>query len=299
MYNNSVLMNTNKIALGTIGLMLCIGLVSCGGAPTTDNQNKPTVSVSGAKSGIVASDTIANNVAASAKARRSALLGIFVSEYLSVSAGANAAGSALLGVEAQSDITHAQTTVTDPDYQLLQAFADALQVDVADLLNRSDNRQESLDAYTTALNNVAERANNRYKEIGVSLEEVKEDARTKRKELTQAESELRTALREKNFDAAGEKQKLVNERQSAFAEVDLKQEQLDDLKNTLDQLLTLYGEKILAIEKNREALIAGTRVVDVPGAEELQVIQRERGRRSTGRGFTEFDSLFGEGLLPQ
>lgn len=292
-------MNTNKIALGTIGLMLCIGLVSCGGAPTTDNQNKPTVSVSGAKSGIVASDTIANNVAASAKARRSALLGIFVSEYLSVSAGANAAGSALLGVEAQSDITHAQTTVTDPDYQLLQAFADALQVDVADLLNRSDNRQESLDAYTTALNNVAERANNRYKEIGVSLEEVKEDARTKRKELTQAESELRTALREKNFDAAGEKQKLVNERQSAFAEVDLKQEQLDDLKNTLDQLLTLYGEKILAIEKNREALIAGTRVVDVPGAEELQVIQRERGRRSTGRGFTEFDSLFGEGLLPQ
>jgi hypothetical protein len=292
-------MKTNTIALGTIGLVLCIGLVGCGGTKTRKDSTAQTVTVSGGRSGIVASDTIANNTSATVKARRSALLGIFVSEYLSISNTTNAANSAILGVEAQSDITTSQTTVTDPDYQLLQAFADALQVDVADLLNRSDNRQESLDAYTTALNNVAEKANNRYKEVGAALEETKALSRERKQELSKAENELRTALRDKNFDAAGEKQKLVTEKQAAFSEVDLKQEQLQDLQNTLDQLLTLYGEKILAIEKNREALIAGTRVIDVPGAEELQVIQRERVRRSGGRGFNEFDSLFDEGLLPQ
>ncbi|MBP9850555.1 MAG: hypothetical protein KBC47_02580, partial [Candidatus Peribacteraceae bacterium] len=80
--------------------------------------------------------------------------------------------------------------------------------------------------------------------------------------------------------------------QAAFAETDLKRKQVQSLVDTLDDLLQLYGKKILAIEQNREALIAGVKVIDVPGADELQVLEKKRASRSGGRDG--YDTLFTE-----
>ena len=154
--------------------------------------------------------------------RRAALLGLFVSEYLSIAPTAVAAESALIGVGTQVKIYSVQSTVQDPDFELLQAFADALQVDVADLLNRSTDRREALDAYRTALNNVGTRSNDRYKELSSILDEVQANIRLLSNERSTAERDLKNALKEKDFSSAGEKQKAVNETQAAYAEADLK-----------------------------------------------------------------------------
>lgn len=284
---------TRLRSLAAITTILSIALVSCGGSSGT-KEEEALHPASGARSGVIAITQILSGARTGAN-RSAALLGIFVTEYLSIAPAAMAAEGALHGIGAQMQIAIAQNTVQDPDFDLLQAFADALQVDVADLLNRSPDRQESLDTYTEALNNVAERANDRYKELTATLEELKVELRTESKARSDAERELNKALRDKDFAAAGEQQKAVNDAQAAYSETDLQRKQVESLVETLDDLLMLYGEKILAIQSNREILIAGTKVVDVPGIDDLQIITRNKKSGSSGGKDRQFDFLF-EGL---
>ncbi len=271
--------------------LLCLSLMlfaACG-------SKKPVgpIPTDGGRSAVLSIDALMKDSAKLNPNRSAALLGIFVSEYISISGIATAVQGGLTAIEIDRHILQSRTTVTDPDFDLLQAFADALQVDVADLLNRSTDRQQTLDTYTTALTNVATKANDRYKQLTASLTEINATLRTQKNELSAAQRSLQTAIRDKEFSDAGIQQKTVNEKQAAVAETELKKTQTEDVVDTLDQLLTLYGEKILAIQQNREVLIAGNSVVDVPGAEELQVIRRQKSRSgSSGKKATKYDLLF-------
>ena len=227
--------------------------------------------------------------------RRAALLGVFVSEYVSFAQTTMAAEGALTGIAVDREILSKQHTINDPDFELLQAFADALQVDLSDLLNRSAQRQEALDIYVVSLTNVAERANQRFGELTGTLEELKTLLRTQSKEQSDAERALKNAISNKQFSEAGDLQKTVLEKQQAYADTNLKSKQTDDVLSTLNSLLTLYGEKILAIKQNREILIAGNHVADVPGIEELKIIERkQKTNGSYGKKSGAFDGLFGK-----
>ncbi len=267
------------------GTSLMVGVMLLSGCSQQENPSVQTTS--GALSGVRTIDTLVTGVRALSNARTTSLLGVFVSEYLTMVPTAMAANSALKGIDAQKQIVQAQETIQDPDYDLLQAFADALQVDVADMLNRSSDRQKALDLYTEALSNVATRSNDRIKELRSQLGELKTLASTQNKDRNAADRELKKAIKDQDFDSAGEQQKNLTELQAAFAETDLKQKQVQSLVTTFDDLLTLFGSKILAIQQNREALIAGIRVVDVPGAEELQVLEKKRAssRRGSRGGY--------------
>ncbi len=285
--------NRIKIVSGTsvlIGIML---LSAC-----SPKESAALPKTSGALSGVRTIDSLVTGTSTPANARTTSLLGVFVSEYLTTVPTAMAAESALKGIDAQMKIIVAQQTIQDPDYDLLQAFGDALQVDVADLLNRSGDRQKALDVYSEALTNVATRSNDRLKELTSQLGELKKLASTQKKEQSTADRNLKKAIKENDFTSAGEQQKNLTELQTAFAETDLKQKQVQSLVDTLEDLLTLYGSKIFAIQENREALIAGIKVVDVPGAEELQVLETKRAsRRGSTRGG--YDALFSNPLVTE
>jgi len=247
--------------------------------------------VSGGRSAVLTLSILQEQLSKGALVRRAAPLGLFTAEYLSTSPAAMAVEGGKKGIAVQTQMVARQQTISDPDFDLLQAFADALQVDVADLLNRSVDRQQTLDTYSEALTNVATRANDRYKELTALLEELKQTARDQNKEKTQAERDLKKAIDNKDFTDAGEKQKAVLEKQDAFAQTDLKRKETEGVADTLDKLLTLYGQKILAIQQNREVLIAGNKVVDVPGIEDLKIIERTRKTTVKDRK-TGFDTLF-------
>ncbi len=195
-----------------------------------------------------------------------------------------------MGIQSQTVIELRQGSIGDPDFQLLQAFADALQVDVQDLLNRSSNRQEALDVYANALTNVAARANTRYKELGASLETLEEDVRTRNRERSDAQRQLRDAIEEKNFTLASELQADVIQKEKLFSEASLKEDQVESVLDTLNTLLTLFGERILAMQRNREALISGTQVTDMPGIDDLNIIERRTDNRR--RNDETFDDVF-------
>lgn len=276
-----------------------LSLLILAGCSSGKDVAEEKIQVSGGRSALFSIDRLIADSTKLQVSRRAALLGVFITEYISFAQTAMAAQGALTGIAVDQHLMQAQHTVTDPDFNLLQAFADALEVDVSDLLNRSADREQALSAYTTALTNVAARSNDRYQELSIAEDELKALLRTQGKERTDAERALKNAIKDKEFSQAGELQKTVLEKQKLYAETDLKRKQTEDVLSTLNTLLTLYKEKILAIRQNREILISGNRIVDVPGIEDLKIIERQkktsRTQRKTGN---EFDSLFeGTGLL--
>ncbi len=280
----------------SVALLSLLILAGCGSG---NDVSEEKIQVSGGRSALFSIDRLIADSTKLQVSRRAALLGVFITEYISFAQTAMAAQGALTGIAVDQHLMQAQHTVTDPDFNLLQAFADALEVDVSDLLNRSADREQALTAYTTALTNVAARSNDRYQELSIAEDELKALLRTQGKERTDAERALKNAIKDKEFSQAGELQKTVLEKQKLYAETDLKRKQTEDVLSTLNTLLTLYKEKILAIRQNREILISGNRIVDVPGIEDLKIIERQkktsRTQRKTGN---EFDSLFeGTGLL--
>lgn len=252
-------------------------------------ENVKEGSISGGRSALFTTDSLSMNAENSSTVRRSALLGLYIADYLSSAIGIETQGG-INAVSVQNIMMGAQENVRDPDYELLQALQDALEVDTADLLNRSDNREQALDVYSDAMTNVATRANERFKELTSVQEELDALMRTQNKERNTADRDVKQALKDKDFTKAQELQKILLEKETAYADSTLKKSQVDDIVTTLDQLLNLYGVKILAIQKNREALIAGITLVDVPGIDDLKLIERTK-KKST-RGTDTFDALF-------
>ncbi|HRH92965.1 MAG TPA: hypothetical protein PKV72_00360 [Candidatus Peribacteria bacterium] len=273
-----------SVRLLTAGLLL-LTLVACGAKPPATGSTTQTERVSGGRSGVFVVDTLVANSADARKTRRAALLGVFVSHFLSNSPTAIVNGG-IQGITVQTAIFEKQSSVSDPDFDLIQAFADALQVDVLDLLNRSLDRQATLDVYYTSLENVAQRANTRLAELMAADDTQTEELRALNRERADLDRELRNATNDKDYLLANEKQKALNEKERQISEAELKLDQIKNVSQTLEDLMKLYGDKSLAIQENREPLIAGTKVVDLPGTLDLKILERPNGRSSGTTGTT-------------
>jgi len=275
---------------GLLLAILVVSLARCGPTKTQD-----VVTTMKAESGRSALMTIDRIIQVSQhrmnSVRNSALLGIHIAEYLSVTP-AIAAESSMKGIEAQTAALNTQSGVTDPDFTLLETFGETLSVDVADVLNRSVDRTATLDAYTEALTNVATRANGRFKELRSSEDQLGDEVRILSKEVSSGERDVKDATKEKDYRLASEKQKELLIKQQELSEKTLKREQVSDIASQLEALLELFGEKILAIERNREALIVGVKVVDVPGVEDLQLLERGVKTRNRNSRANPFGSFF-------
>lgn len=237
---------------------------------------------SGGKSGLASVNDVLAKSDATASIRSSSLLGLFISEYLSTEPLRSLAEGAIKGITAQEAIATKVGNVSDTDFGLLQALTDALQVDIPDLLNRSIDRASALDVYTNALTNVALRADERTKALASVEEELTSQRSTLRKEANAAKRASEDAIKKHDFSAAAEAQALILEKESAYADIDLRLTQVTEMRQTMASLLDAYAEKILAVERNREALIAGVTVVDVPGIDDLKLIERVQKQQRRG-----------------
>jgi len=68
-------------------------------------------------------------------------------------------------------------------------------------------------------------------------------------------------------------------------EINAKEQENRDTLTTYQNLIAIADQRIKAIEQNREALIAGVKVMDIPGVDNLGVIQ---GRSSRAGGTSLF-----------
>ncbi len=239
----------------------------------------------GGISGILALEELQGGTQTSS--RPAALLGMYVTDYLAAGPFAFVQ-SALSGITAQSAFA-AEETSSDADYALLQAFADALNVELVSMLNQSVNREEALNKYVDALHNVAERAQTRYDGIVEQIKSLREVQRDQQREVSAAKTALNKAIKDEDFSQAGSIQETLDEKQTILSETQSQVTQMQSIERTFKKLLDIYEKRAIAIESNREALIAGITVINVPGAEELKIIEKPtKGNTSNGMQIPKF-----------
>ncbi|MBI1812257.1 hypothetical protein HY285_01795 [Candidatus Peregrinibacteria bacterium] len=215
--------------------------------------------------------------------RPSAALGMYTSLYLAQH-GFLPVTSALAGVQAESKLTTTQTPETmDDSYAMLQEFGTILQVDIADILNRSQDRPTTLNEYLTGLSNITTRAQRRHDDLAASVEQLTGNVRQAGDDVSTMQRSITDALAKHDYETAGEQQKTLIDAQTKLAKVQADQHLTQQIVNTFQQLIAVANKRKAAIEENREVLIAGLKVVDVPGIEDLGILNGAKGtKRSSG-----------------
>ncbi|MCC7432033.1 hypothetical protein IT412_00755 [Candidatus Peregrinibacteria bacterium] len=149
----------------------------------------------------------------------------------------------------------------------LRRIVFANQVKVADVLNNKQRRDVALDDYTSQIKELFESGNKLRKEINVQIDEFKIAFNSLNGEKDRYETDFFASLSE----TEGEKadlllQKFIETSQKQI-EVKAKLAALTQLSQNYETLLIKLKLRIEAIEKNRDALISGVTVEDIPGSD--------------------------------
>jgi len=212
--------------------------------------------------------------------RPTALLGTYSSIYLGQGVFLPVK-SAELGIESQEKILVGQVKLESSEtFSLLKEFGVILQVDVVDVLNRSADREKTLDTYIRSLANIMTLADRKIKELETLEDKYKDEARKKKRAVRDTERIVSKALRDEEFELAGSKQEELTNAKTELAEVEAQQDQVEDVLKPYEKMLEIGQERLNAINKNKRILIAGLKVVEVPGIEELDILEQESWRES-------------------
>jgi hypothetical protein len=215
--------------------------------------------------------------------RPTALLGPYVASFLSQ--GNSLAKTAILGV--QHITAFFERTVQDEEaYALLQDIGNALAVDVQDMLNRSPNRGQALDTYIASLTELQKASQSQLEALEGRLDTAQDDRREKQRTLTALERQLRDAINNEDYTTAGTLQTQISDAREPVAAADAVAEELQTLVDVYEEVLEVSDTRLTAMTSNREVLIAGVKIVDVPGIADIGIIQGDgrRLRNTSGLG---------------
>ncbi|MFH1670111.1 MAG: hypothetical protein ABIA92_00810 [Patescibacteria group bacterium] len=250
---------------------LGLPLISC--HKNGETPASSVLKVSGAKSSVFATLLTAKPTSVS-QTRPGASLGMYVSIYLTQRMMMGTA-SALEGIDTQIHLARADSIIEDETFTLLQEYGTVLQVNIIDTLNRSVDREKTLDKYTLSLTQMNTRIVQKQTELKQKLDDIGEKRKVERKEVRDMERMIKDALREKDYVAAGPIQKGLALKEAKLAGTESLEKQTDKVLDIVKDLLEVGEERLQAIIKNREILIAGLQVIDVPGIEELGIVIEE------------------------
>lgn len=154
------------------------------------------------------------------------------------------------------------------DYSIL------LQVDVPDMLNRSEDRDAALDTYTDSLQNYTELLEQKQLEIRTSEEELEEKRSIDKKAVQSLESEIRRSFKNEEFQDAASKQEALAELEGILAKTEIQLKQTADMYDRFTELLKIGNRRLEAIEANRRIILSGLKVIEVPGIEDFELIEK-------------------------
>lgn len=265
--------------------LLTLLLVGCGSdseQPTEEVVTETVLpQVSGAKAGAVSIGLLNNERGTRLGVRPSETLGIFASTYLSQGAFLPVQ-SAMQAIDAHGKILEGQTEVqTDENFALLKEYAAILQVDIVDLLNRSEDRAETLDTYMNTMANLTKLAKRKENELQTLLEELEDQRREKRTEERDIERLVNRALRDEDYETAAANQEALTKARADVAAIESKEDQTKDIKERFQKLIKIAEERLIAIAQNKRVILAGLKVVEVPGIEDFDILDDDKSKRQS------------------
>lgn len=233
--------------------------------------------VSGGKSATVALSALAK--ASDEKVRPSGAMGIFATMYLAQGFFLPTQ-SAVQGLQEILRIVRDQEKpLNDATFALLQTLGDVLTADIVDVLNRSTDRIGTLNRYFASLENVIVASRQKSDEIAAALKALSAQKKERRTLVNTLTREQKAAIAAKDYATAARKDEELLAAGTALSETERTESQTKDMQSRLKKMLDVAEKRKTAIEKNRELLLAGLRVADLPGLEDLGIIEKETRRR--------------------
>ena len=179
------------------------------------------------------------------------------------------------------------------DTNLLQKLIELLSTEVRSMLNRARDRAQALQDYTRSLASYTRTGQVRLRVLQDREEELRDDQRRLQRTVQDLRGDLDDAIRAGDGRGAAT---LINElvsRQTALAQAETDLVVTSRLVEALSDVLTPLDQRQQAIEANRDALIKGVQVVDIPGVETLGVIEVRDGIRRIRTGRRTGIGIFG------
>lgn len=182
------------------------------------------------------------------------------------------------GVEAGVTLLLADRKTLSGSLLLMEQLGTTLEVDLPDYLNRSPDRQKTLDAYVNVLKQLRLNSGAEYTALTQQLDALKDELRDKRNAANKLQRDLNSALTKKDYATASDLQSQVGTAKVEQAKADAQVNQVQSIVNIFKTLNAVADQRLQAIAANREVLIAGLHVVDVPGIDDLGVLKTKNSR---------------------
>lgn len=203
--------------------------------------------------------------------RPSAPLGIHLSTYLSKEEapvhGARESLTLLSPLVRTSD-------TTETLFLTIQTLGNLVQTNIVEAMNKNPERGEVLNRYITLLHSALQNAQKDKGNLDDQRDHLVEKEREQRSTLRKIQKEIDTAERAGDFQTMGSRQRALREAKGEHGKIEASVDELENTREILDDLTRIAEERLNAIEENREALMAGIRVVEIPGIEKLGILEK-------------------------
>ena len=103
------------------------------------------------------------------------------------------------------------------------------------------------------------------------------DRDTKRNTASQIQSDLNKALQKQDYATASSKQQALSDAKTAQSKAEEQVSEVQSLITIFTNLNNIADQRLKAIAANRQILIAGLQVINVPGINELNILNNGKG----------------------
>lgn len=254
---------------------LCLFLLGgCSAAKPQEEQK-----LRAARDATVYSAIVARVLAATAPAPRpGAPLGVHVGMYLS--AVEISVHSALDGIAVIAPLARSAALVTTP-FATIEMLSTLIQTNIVEVMNGAPDRGGALNSHVALLRQTLQDAQRDKGDIEEELRQLREKERDQRNAVRTLQKEIDAAEKAGDFASVGARQRALSIAKGEHGQTEASLEELDTTTKILEDIAHLADERLSAIEQNREALMSGIRVVEIPGIEALGILEkRAKSRRS-------------------
>ena len=253
----------------------CLALFFAGCTTTPPSAPETLATVAGALQGARSTEDLITAQSAIPLPRPSAPLGVFIAKYL---VEASTLRAALQGISSLEELLGTEEVQESEDFAILEQLGSMLQVEIQDMLNRSTDRAAAFDTYVGGLSALLERASARLTRLEQETDTLLAERRTKTRAASDVQRSLNEALREENYSQASQLQQQLLEAKRDVADVDGRVDQNRTITNLFEDLIKVGQQRLTAMQSNREILLAGLQVKEVPGIDNLGILQKPTSR---------------------
>lgn len=179
-------------------------------------------------------------------------------------------------------------TGTEAHTELLNTLVKLLGTDIQILLNSASDREDALDLYVESIESHAQHGHILLRAMRDDVEEHGDDKKRYERRVRDIRNEIEDAISEGDTNRVSILTDELIQKQQALAEADSSLIVKEHLSEAYEDVLTPIDDRLKAINANRQALIKGVKVIDMPGVEELEIIEYEDGKvrvRGRNRGW--------------